>query len=248
MNIKLISAGAGTFAFGALVGWALTADYFENRLKEQAENERIKIDRYRSRLNREEILRENAEALVALNGEKAPEDVSDETEVTDDDDEVSEEKTEEIRSNLQGLIDKYTSDPDVVEAFVDTSVRTLNNDRTPPFVISRAKYSWDEEEGDDYSKITLTYYRRHRILLDEDDEAIDDVAGTVGWKSLSQFGGESEDPNVVFVRNRRLLTDFEVVLDEENEIPLHIKYGMGKEEFNTGRAAGIIRLRAEDRD
>jgi hypothetical protein len=72
------------------------------------------------------------------------------------------------------------------------------------------------------------------------------VGNTLGWKNLSQFGGESGDPDTVFIRNQRLETDFEVVRDDESPLPLHIQYGMGKEEFKVNKAAGTLRLRDED--
>jgi hypothetical protein len=83
-------------------------------------------------------------------------------------------------------------------------------------------------------------------LLDDDNDPVDDIAGMIGWRSLSNFGGESGDPDVVFVRNDRLLSDFEVVRDDESELPLHVKYGMSEEEFKTNKAAGTLKLRRED--
>lgn len=45
MKHKLYSAAA--FAYGALVGWALTADHFENKAKIQAENDQLRIEKLR---------------------------------------------------------------------------------------------------------------------------------------------------------------------------------------------------------
>ncbi len=249
MQIKLISAGAGLLGFGALVGWAITADHYEHRIKLLREHDEITIAHLRDVthfLNNKNVMLENEKALWELDIPK--EAVTSESDVTDESPEISEAEERATRNELQTLINEYTGDPMTSGNFVDTSMTALKVDRTPPFVISRETYAWDEDEGDNYSKITLTYYKRHRVLLDEDDELIDDVGSLVGWKNLNQFGFESGDPNVVFIRNRLLLSDFEVILDEENEIPTHIKYGMGRDEFNTGKAAGIIKLRPEDRD
>lgn len=157
------------------------------------------------------------------------------------------ETPEETRTNLQNLIDTYTADQDAQEEFVNIATRSVDIDKTPPYVISRAMYAWDEE-GDSFAKITLTYFPRDRVLLDDDEDPIADVASTVGWRSLSQFGSESEDPDVVFVRNRRMETDFEVIKEDESDLPLHVRYGMEKEEFHVNRAAGRIKLRQEDDD
>lgn len=180
---------------------------------------------------------------VALDGETS-EDVDEEIVIPDD--VIPENETpEETRSNLQALIDAYTADPEAQAEFVDIATNAQEYDKAPPFVISRADYAYDEE-GEHYEKITLTYYMRDRVLLDDDEDPIDDVPRTVGWRNLSQFGGESGDPNVVFVRNRHMMTDFEVVKEDDQTLPLHVKYGMPREEFRVNKAAGLIKLRRED--
>lgn len=243
MHKQLISAGAGLFGFGALVGWALTADHFEQKMREREALAFERNQALRYHIVELEKAFDDLATDFASYKEDATEDVS---AVTDEAVVPAGETVEETRSNLQSLIDEYTANPDdSSDEFVKEAV--VMDRETPPFVISKEKFAWDEEEGDDYAKITLTYYPRHRLLLDDDEETVDDVATTVGWRNLSQFGGESGDPNVVFVRNRRMMTDFEVVRDEENEVPLHIKYGMGREEFNVSKAAGVLKLRPEDR-
>lgn len=232
MNRKLISIGI--FGYGVLVGWAFTADHADQKAKEkedEVENLKLRLDLLRNQ-------------IVVL--EKQHDDTDEED--TDEEEPVDEAKTEEIRTNLQSLISQYTSEPDNADAFVNVALDNVM-DPTPPFVISKEKYAWDEEEGDQYAKITLTYYPKFRMLLDDDQDLIPDkdIPSMVGWKNLRQFGGESGDPDVVFIRNRRLMTDFEVVKDDENDIPAHVKYGMGREEFETNKAAGIIKLRPEDR-
>lgn len=269
MHNKLIAAGAGLFSFGALVGWAITGDHFERRMKSNQEvlNEVIRRKSEEINLLKQRELIDYVEQDVDLTmamlesrrdenqpelpfQEKAEDEAEPEPEEAEEEDEweeeYSEEKTEELRTNLQNLIDSYTANPNDVDTFVSRAGRVMKRDHTPPFVISREKYAWDEEEGDDYSKITLTYYPNERLLLDDDEDPVDDVNALVGWRSLSQFGGESGDPDVVFVRNRHLMTDFEVVRDEENPIPLHVKYGMSRAEFETNKAAGVIKFRPED--
>lgn len=264
MQSKLIATAVGAFGLGALVGWAISADIHENRLIKERESF-------------DQIIREKGEHIWALKEEldRPPNpfgvigpaqnwsgiqfDVtSDQSELFTEDvskEEVEKENVipegetpEETRTNLQKLIDTYTADQDAQQDFVSMASVSVENDRTtPPFVISKGAYAWSEE-GDSYEKITLTYFPHERVLLDDDEDPVEDVAGTVGWRSLSQFGGESEDPNIVFVRNRRLATDFEVVKEEDTQLPLHIKYGMEKHEFRASRAAGQIKLRQEDDD
>lgn len=256
MRSKLIAAGVGLFGYGALIGWAATADYYQRRMEDREETSRIRIDNMtkktfdleqalaRAMMDLPEITEEEADSTeIAAEIVEVAE--GDDEESDEEEEEYDEEKTAELRSNLQGIIDSYTKDDEVINSFVHRAEHAVT-DRTPPFVISREQYSWDEDEGDDYAKITLTYYPRERILLDDDEEVIDDINAYVGWRNLSQFGGESGDADVVFVRNRRLQTDFEVVRDTENQPPTHVRYGMPREEFNANKAAGLIRFRPED--
>lgn len=269
MQSKLFAAAAGVLSYGVLVGWAATADYYEQRIKEK--NDHIKFLRSRplgtitNVYQTTEGLHVEAEldvdvddhpTLLTETGELHEDENPrgdetsevDEAGVTEEIIEDAPESPETTRANLQALIDLYAADPEDVSRFVDHAERVVapGAGQVPPFVISQETFSWDEEEGDEYEKLTITYYPKERVLLDDDNEVIDDVDGTIGWRNTSRFGDESHDPDVVFIRNRRLRTDFEVVRDEENQLPLHVKYGLGREEFEVSRAAGTIRLRPED--
>lgn len=263
-RMKLIAVITGSVGYGALLGWALTADAYDRRVKQLEERVQL-LEQFG-----DSILGLSSPALASaiedmeaadsfqlelpLHGpEEAPEDETVVTFVTEGDSgtdgggEVDEEETEAIRSNLQHVIDQYTASPEASEEFLNKAVDAVRNDQTPPFVISQEKYAWDEEEGDEFEKQTIEYYPNDRVALDEDD--VIDIANILGWKNLRQFGGESGNPDVVFIRNRRLRIDFEVVRQDESEpLPLHVKYGMDKEDFDANRAAGTLRLREEDRD
>lgn len=110
----------------------------------------------------------------------------------------------------------------------------------PPFVISQPDFAYGDE-GMEYKKVTLKYYPSDQVLLDEDEDVIDDVDRYVGWRSLNQFGGESGDPNIVYVRNRNSEIDYEVEMTDE-PLPTHVKYGMPQIEFKSKRAAGLLRM------
>lgn len=248
MRNKLIFAVAGGFGFGVLWGWALTADHFKKKVKEkedyiQALRSVREVDR--PVVEAVELIVEDPTLFELL--ENAPEGVPSGEGVTGEaDDEFDEAKTELLRANLVRTISEYTTDPDNIEHFLHSANQTFVQDNTPPFVISREKYSWDSEEGDFYDKVTVTYYPNDRVMLDEDESVLEDVANVIGWKNLNQFGGESGNPDVVFIRNRRLMIDYEVVKEEDDPLPLHIKYGMEKDEFEINRASGLMRLREED--
>jgi hypothetical protein len=253
MRNKFIFSVVGGFSFGVLWGWALTADHFKKKVKEKEDY--ILALRAAREEKAASTVSEVPDPIQTPEGptlfeliENSPGVGSSGEGVTGEaDEEVDEAETEQLRANLQRTISEYTADPDNIEHFLHSANQTLIQDNTPPFVISREKYSWDSEEGDFYDKVTVTYYPRDRVMLDEDQSVLEDVANVIGWKNLAQFGGESGSPDVVFVRNRRLMIDYEVVKEEDDPLPLHIKYGMDKEEFEINRASGLMRLREEDR-
>lgn len=156
------------------------------------------------------------------------------------------ETPEQTREKLQATIDQYTVQDDTDGQQDVAQTFSKMEHAKAPFVISRALFASDPDEGDLYNKETLTYYPQQRILLDEDEEVVDDIATVVGWKNLNRFGDQSDDMDTVFVRNQRLDTDYEVVREEDQLPPLHIQYSMGKHEFDTAVAAGVLRLREED--
>jgi len=268
MEIKTVVAALGIFAGGVVVGWAVTADYYERRLIESERRVGIleeKFDHFEARLQDIQTERqmemtippppsmattweapdlEQPELDLHLGAENAPEDVSGDEDVIYET--IEEAETAVVREGLQKIIDQYTGDPDEIKHSIYAANQTLVPNNTPPYVISKAEFAYDEE-GDGYDKITVNYYPGHKLLLDEDGSSIQDVNGTVGWKNLTKFGQNSDDEDIVFIRNHRLLSDFEVIReDEQARLPIWIKYGMGKEEFEVRRAAGLIRVRDED--
>lgn len=66
------------------------------------------------------------------------------------------------------------------------------------------------DEYEDYDTHSLTYYA-DGVLTDEQDNVIEDVDEIVGLESLETFGMYEADS--VYVRNDRLKTDYEILLD-----------------------------------
>lgn len=229
---------------GTVLGWAITADIYEKRMREQ-------------RAIYDEMFKRKTEHIWALqdrlDNNKAPAfetvrvDVPVEEPVEEEVEEVHEpqETIEETRTNLQNLIDMYTADEASRAEFVEIASEAVSNENRMPYVITREQYAYDED-GQYYSKITVNYYPRDRVVLDDDEEPIENVASFIGWRNLSRFGDGSDDPDVVFVRNDKLETDFEVIKEEDSPLPLHVTYGMEREEFRANKAAGLIKLRQED--
>lgn len=248
MDSKLIATGLGFLGAGYLLGWAFTADRMEaqNRRSNQALRDVIKSQSLKMWMLEQQLeeVRQELPEPVDVDPTIDPEEPEDTGE------EYDPEVTAERASNLKKLISTYVADPEKQEEYA----QALLEDETgpveapePPFAISQNLFAYDDEEGASYDKITLTYYPAEDVLLDEGGEIVSDIAKVVGRNNLLRFGHRSDDPNTVFVRNRGMEVDYEVVREEENALPIHVKYGMGKDEFEHRRQAGLIQVAEEDR-
>lgn len=160
-----------------------------------------------------------------------------------DDDEPTDEELEAQREQLRRQISAYVPSEEDERVFLEEQGGPViaSTKYDPPFVISQPDYAYGDE-GREYKKVTLKWFPKDQVLLDEDDEPIDDVDRYIGWRSLRQFGGESGDENIVYVRNRNSEIDFEVENVGDEELPLHVKYGMPQVEFKSKKAAGLLRM------
>lgn len=84
-----------------------------------------------------------------------------------------------------------------------------------PYVISADHYG----EYDSYSCINLTYYDGDCTLADSSDAVIEDIEKVVG-DALDHFGDDPNDPDTVFVRNERYMTDYEINRDKRSYIEM----------------------------
>jgi hypothetical protein len=82
------------------------------------------------------------------------------------------------------------------------------DDSLRPYVISIEEFS---EEMNHFDKLTILYYEDDDTLADEGEEIIADVEGTVGTDNLTHFGENSDDPDIVYVRNENIQIDYEII-------------------------------------
>jgi hypothetical protein len=90
----------------------------------------------------------------------------------------------------------------------DYAIELNERRRQSVYVIHIDEYMADENEWE--SQSTLTWYEGDQILTDSHDVPIYDWISVVGEL---KFGHGSKDPNVCYIRNERLQTEYEVLRD-----------------------------------
>lgn len=112
--------------------------------------------------------------------------------------EITEETvTEVINTNVfEGAHDNFD---------YDEELKNRTSDR--PYIISQEEFLQNEP---DFSQTTITYYEGDGALADENDKEIPFIDPIIGQNNL-RFGHGSGDARVVYVRNERLSSDYEVL-------------------------------------
>lgn len=80
-----------------------------------------------------------------------------------------------------------------------------------PYIITHDEFM-ENENG--FTQGTMTYYNGDDILTDDKDVPVPDIDDIVGSEALTRFGYGSRDRNVVYVRNEKIETDFEITLSQ----------------------------------
>jgi hypothetical protein len=91
-----------------------------------------------------------------------------------------------------------------------------------PYVISEAEFFGEQEN---YAKLSIMYYQKDNVLVDDKAEPIPDIRATVGPDIAQKFGLDPENPYIVYVRNDKLEVDFEVALDYGAYVEVVLNYG-----------------------
>lgn len=66
-------------------------------------------------------------------------------------------------------------------------------------------------EADAHDKITLNYYDEDNILCDSLNEIIPNPEQIIGEDALDSFGCLSENDDIVYIRNTKRMSDFEII-------------------------------------
>jgi hypothetical protein len=105
---------------------------------------------------------------------------------------------EAVLTNVFRSADSELPSPEIVEEVAARSHRM-------PYIISQDEFLANESG---YPQVTITYYEGDEVLADDRDEVIENPDVNIGMKNL-RFGHRSDDPNVVYIRNDKLKTEFE---------------------------------------
>ena len=135
----------------------------------------------------------------------------------------SKKKLSEKKTNKESDREPLPTDPVAVDNYIDysapyrTSSKNVKTEKKfvegekgatsndEPYIISP-----DDFMASSYESSTLLYYA-DGVLADDDNNVISSYIGLIGPKALNSFGQYQED--TVFVRNDKLKTDFEIILD-----------------------------------
>lgn len=109
-------------------------------------------------------------------------------------------------NEIAGIYNQGPMSDDEREAFNLVTTRIKSEEE--PYVISIEEFS---DEMQHFEKETLLYYMEDGILSDNNDEVIEDISKTIGDEALNSFGMESDDEDIVYIRNEKMGTDYEVI-------------------------------------
>jgi hypothetical protein len=160
--------------------------------------------------------------------DSAGEQLSDAERVLPEDDDNSGERPAAVGTAYRGdpLEGMPGHDPGSEEDHGDDAGPSPDVDRIRPrpFVISFGEF---EGEKYDYRKISVTWYAGDGVLADDQDQPVRDFESVIGSDFQIEFGKDTgnQGPDMVFVRNDRLQSDFEITRDERSYTEVVLNYG-----------------------
>ena len=184
------------FAVGAAIG-SFSAWFYAKKHYEKIANDEIRSMREYFRRREKELL-EDDETEGEPNSSEEGNDSSEE------------EKDKGIYSNIikeSGYV-RYSKSSNQDDSGEEDKENNIDDE---PYVIRPDLF----DTLDDYESMTLTYYA-DGVLADMFDVPIDNPDTLVGTDFVDCFNADEVDGDVVYVRNERKKTDFEIIEDLRN--------------------------------
>jgi len=108
------------------------------------------------------------------------------------------------------LVSNIFHDAKSTNSTFDYAEELDNRKNGEPYIISEDEFIADENSWD---QVSLTYFEGDDTLVDARDMPIPETERTVGDQNLTRFGHGSRDKNIVYVRNEKIETEFEISRD-----------------------------------
>lgn len=172
---------------------------------------------------------EAVEAVRRYRGEKPEESEENLEEALDEQDEAAISRLEEKARHDRAEKREAESVNVFVDPTFDISEEVKHRTKEKAYVITHDEYF----AGDlDYDTVQLTYFEGDDTLVGEDDKPVEDLT-TINEDNLARFGHGSRDKNIVYVRNEKLETDYEISLSTQSYLealglgpePKELKHG-----------------------
>lgn len=203
--IQIIVVGAIAGGIGGVVAYYIGKKFMKAKYEKIAEKEIAEAKAFYSILNKKDELSTPGKAVASLHPVTEASNALlkyQGAENSEDDENDEEEGTDVVEGDVNVFTESNAdNDFDIEE---EMKYRTPDN----PYIISQEEFLQAETE---FQQTTITYYEGDGTLADERDQEIPFVDPVVGEENLQQFGHGSGDSRVVYIRNERLSTDFEVL-------------------------------------
>jgi hypothetical protein len=202
---------------GAVVGgvatFFVTKKLLTTKYEEMAEQEIAEAKAFYSALNKKDAFSTPEKTVAELMGTSPKVESATEAllryrgELPDD---GEGEALEPVEVEVEETVSIFrTTEPADPNFDLDVEVESRTPDK--PYIISEEEFMQGEHQ---FEQIQLTYYAGDGALADDGDLEIPFPDPIVGNENLERFGHGSGNDAVVFVRNERLSTDFEVLKND----------------------------------
>lgn len=209
MNIQRKYVTHGVVAVTSLligggVSFLITKKVLETRYEEIIKDEIESAKDYYKRVYKKDEYSSVIAAADALDVETSPDEVNQYDTTTNEQPSDLKITVEKIKASIEENRNVFSN----VKEIEELDPQEIE-DRDPdiPYIITEHEF---RDNDPDHDQISLTYFEEDDVLADDQDGVIEDSDNIVGDDNLTRFGTGAGDHNILFVRNERLSSDFEI--------------------------------------
>lgn len=191
------------FLGGVVVGSAATFLLLRNKVNREIDdrvNDILEKEREAASKNKEKVddLKERSARIAKENNQRKADLITSSN--------ISSENGYNSGAVSYNLFSKPPKAKDIHNGIDEGEDLEVKNEGTKPYTITPDEFVGEKLS---YDKITLEYYEDGILCNALSEEIIEDINRAIGLESLNKFGEYEED--VVYVRNERISTDYEVI-------------------------------------